>query len=119
MGWEFRQGTMRWVVLTSRYAIKIAGVRPMTFRLELAQGTVLEGFRANRQERRRWLSFPEPRLCPVLWGDRFGIMLVMERAHPLEDREFAELEMRYISEGSFSGHHFYLGDMKRENYGTL
>lgn len=115
-----RLGTMRRVWLTRRYAIKFPRIRFATFRDEIREGTFLEGFRANQQERQRWLGSRDRRLCPVLWGDPLGFFLVMPLARPLTDAEFVELEWRYVNEGALAAPlRFYHDDFKRANYGVV
>lgn len=113
-------GTMRHVLLTGRYAVKLPRIRLRTLRQEIAEGTLLEGFRANRQERRRWRRESDPRLCPVVAGDPLGIVLIMRQASPLTDAEFDRLLMLDLQEAILPlPSRFYHGDLKRQNYGAL
>jgi hypothetical protein len=74
---EFRTGSNRRVLLTAHYAIKFPRLRhPMC------------GLRSNRWEREMWYRwrpiFEWDQLCPVLFADRFGIVVVMPRAVPAQ-----------------------------------
>jgi hypothetical protein len=112
MGIERRSGGMRHVYLIGRYAIKIPRDDALT-----------GGSEANREELRRWFAERDERLCPVLWGDPSGSILIMERAELLTDDGFRELDSLRLKEdvnsSPISGHRFYADDFKRENFGRL
>lgn len=113
-------GTMRCVYVGRRYAVKLPRVRLNSLRREIAEGNLFEGFRANRQEGRRWREERDPRLCPVILAVPFGLALIMPSARPLSDDEFNELLMRDLKEATRPMPlRFYQGDLKRENYGTI
>jgi len=79
---------------------------------------MLEGIKANRNERRRWNESRDVRLCPILFADAWGFFVVMPYARPLTDDEFRDAELEYIMDGArmFNRTH-PTGDFKRENYG--
>jgi hypothetical protein len=71
---EFRTGSNRRVLLTKRYAIKLPRVRHPAC-----------GMRSNRWEREMWRYwrrvFPAwEHLCPIVFADRYGFVVVMPRA---------------------------------------
>jgi hypothetical protein len=74
---EIRTASNRRVVLTTRHALKFPRLRhPMC------------GLRSNLWEREMWYRwrpiFRWDTLCPVLFADRLGIVLVMPRAGPAD-----------------------------------
>ena len=81
-GMEVRWGSYRVALLIKRWAIKF----PRTNSWPRFQ----EGLLANRQERKLarngW-----PELCPVVFSDPFGLILVMPKARPLTNQEWANL----------------------------
>lgn len=78
----------------------------------------LLGLLANINEARR--SGLDPRLCPVRWAAPGGCLLVMRRAAPLSDEEFAAVPPDF---GRLpAGEPFPLGplpDVNRRNLGRL
>jgi hypothetical protein len=75
------------VLLIGPYAIKLPNLR-------YRYPSCLWGLIHNLAERNWWRSFAlsgdegwvgvvRELLCPVVWGDRFGLVLVMKRAAPL------------------------------------
>ena len=74
---EIRTGSNRRVVLTARYALKFPRIRHP-----------LCGLRSNRWEREMWQRwrpvFRWDQLCPVLFADCLGIVLIMPRAAPAD-----------------------------------
>jgi hypothetical protein len=84
---EIRTGTNRRVILTKHYAIKVPRVRHPAC-----------GRRSNLWEREMWqhwrLIFPTwENLCPVLFADRFGVVLIMPRAQPADDSTIVDAAM--------------------------
>jgi hypothetical protein len=79
---EVRWGSYRVVLLVKRWAIKF----PRANSWQRFQ----EGLLANRQERKLarngW-----PELCPVMLADPLGLILVMPKARPLTNEEWANL----------------------------
>ena len=70
-------GISRTVFLVGRYAIKVPCCR-------YGWPYFLRGLLANLQER-TWGRGGSPKLCPVLWADRFGLFVVMRRAEILAE----------------------------------
>jgi len=101
----FRNGSSRWVMLTKRYAVKFPLNR--------------DGYEANRQEIRRWHRTGDERLCPILFGHRNGIVVIMPRAEPLTDDEFSQI----VGNSEFNLYNDYIerspGDFQRKNLGKL
>jgi hypothetical protein len=54
--------------------------------------------KANRYERRRWQT-GDARLCPILFADRFGFVVVMRRAEAIEP----EAAWAMIKQTDFAG----------------
>lgn len=102
---QLKWGAFRVVVLSSRWAIKLPRLTRMT-----------RGMRSNRWERECWHewgpAFGWHTLCPVVWADPFGLVLVMPRAEqPVSQQE------ALIALGDF-----YPGidaETKPENFGRL
>lgn len=103
---EMRSGSTRVVFLVGGVAIKIP--RPDCWRL------FLHGLLANMQER-LW-SGQSPSLARVIWADRFGFVVVMERARPVEDWEAAKRLIICDPIGE-PLHEFLVSDLKRDNWG--
>lgn len=80
---------------------------------------ILEGLNANRYEREKWKASRDACLCPILFSDVIGIIVVMPYACPLTEEEFEKLELEHIMKraGTLWGARY--GDFKRENYGML
>jgi hypothetical protein len=102
----YGSGAFRCVVLVGRYAIKLP--RPKWWQL---------GRQCNRWEREMWshwrpkFNLWEGMLCPILFADRFGLVVVMRRARtPVEPKDFMALERPYPDT---------TGEPKRENFGWL
>jgi hypothetical protein len=126
VGWKVTRGATRNVLLTSRYAIKIPRVFPWSwilFRL---------GFQCNRLER-RYGCLGHQKLCPVLFADRWGILVIMPRCEPakplepyrdLSSRAMCQVEWDYWnSQGlPFDNYYFnfgyYEGRLVALDYGT-
>jgi hypothetical protein len=100
-------GDFRCVVLISRYAIKLP--RPKWWRF---------GRRCNRWEREMWQvwrpRFPQwgGLLCPILFADRFGLIVLMRRAcTPIAQHDFMPLDERPFPDTTT--------EVKSENLGWL
>ncbi|MEK6828853.1 MAG: hypothetical protein AABY15_01915 [Nanoarchaeota archaeon] len=84
---KVRRGTTRTVILTKKYAIKIArfwhsmkGHRWKMF---------LRGILANIDEKFWWkCEYKREKLCPVVWKSPLGVILVMKKATPLKESEY-------------------------------
>lgn len=83
---ELRRGASRFVVLVGRIAIKLPCIKRKSV-LSL-WGQVRQGRNCNRAERAAWIARKFPHLCPILWADRFGWIVVMKRAQPMTCVEF-------------------------------
>jgi hypothetical protein len=73
-------GATRNVMLTKRYVLKVPRFYPWSwvlFRL---------GFHCNRLER-RFGGLGHEKLCPVLFADRFGLLVIMPRCEPAKPLE--------------------------------
>lgn len=72
---NLRRGATRTVLLTKRYAFKVPRLYPWSWILFKL------GFHCNRHERKHAQS-RHPKLCPVLFADRFGLLVIMPRCAP-------------------------------------
>lgn len=124
--WKFTSGATRNVLLTKHYAFKIPRLSPWSwilFRL---------GFHCNRLER-RYGRLGHEKLCPVLFADPFGLLVVMprcENAKPLEpyrdlaSRAMCEVEWDFWNRQGlpFDNYYFnfgyYEGRLVALDYGT-
>lgn len=80
-------GCTREVFLVGPWAIKIP-----QFRYEWRH--FLQGLLANMQEVQWWTNFPQPQLCPVLWGLPGGWLIIMKRAQPLTRDQFDSIDLK-------------------------
>lgn len=80
-----RDGVTRIVLLIGPWALKFP-----RFGYGYAMG--LRGLLCNMQERAIW-SLGWAQLCPVLWALPGGWLLVMRRARPLTDEEWADFDV--------------------------
>jgi hypothetical protein len=104
-------GATRFVVLTRRWAIKLP--RLVSWRLFLC------GLLANMQER-EFSRTGWPELCPVLFSLPGGWLVVMPRAEPLEDGEWALLDIMGTREQwADRGEYVVPVEMKRDSFGWL
>jgi len=100
------RGATRTVLLTKRYAIKVP--RLASWRLFLC------GLLANMQER-EFSRAGWPELCPVLFSLPGGWLVVMPRAAPLSDLEWAQIDMRWPDRADY----VVPVEMKRDSFGRL
>lgn len=80
---EIKAGATRTVVLTKRLAFKF----PRFYRKgrEFEWSRVLQGMLANLQER-YWSRFNIWQLCPVLFADPIGLLVIMPRCEAVEPK---------------------------------
>ena len=85
------QGNWRQVILVGPFAVKIP-------REDRRQGAMC----LNRWEHEMWTvwwpKFGWKHLCPVIWGDPEGYILVMQRA--TQDATHAEIRAGYVDGGT-------------------
>ena len=110
---EARSGTYRFVVLFHRWVIKFPRAN--------SRRRFREGSLANRQERRYARTHADcRRLCPVLLADPLGLFLVMPKARPLTDQEWADIGPPLGLIGLFTSEVAIIpGEAKRSNLGVL
>jgi len=83
-----RDGVMREVFLVGRWAIKIP-------KLTRGWRNFLRGLLASIHEREMsTLGWPE--LCPIVFALPGGWMVIMRRAEPLSDEDFADIDLDRI-----------------------
>lgn len=82
MSMKFLSGSRRFVILIGQYAIKIPKFTCFV--------SMIAGFRENQEERYWWCSesgvskeWRHDYLNRIIWGDRFGFILIHERCTPL------------------------------------
>lgn len=108
---KIERGSTRTVILTKKYAIKIArfwhvskGHRWKMF---------LRGILANIDEKFWWnCAYKKEKLCPVLWKSPLGTILVMRRAESLKEFEYDKEAFKLIFENLPL-------DNKIENFGKI
>ena len=108
---QIRNGSTRTVFLTRNYAVKIPTL--------LFTGLWNRGRIANLHERR--LSGIHKDLCPVVWGDPFGLILVMPKVGEISS-SIDWLDMRQSFEFRYKNDpmcDFLLRDFKPSNWGVL
>lgn len=88
MAWiEYHRGQSRFVLLAGRVAIKVPCIKRES--LLSRWGQVTQGRNCNRAERAAWIAQKFSHLCPILWADRFGWVVVMQRADaPMSRADF-------------------------------
>lgn len=85
------QGITRTVFLTKRYALKVPCCR-------YGWSKFLLGLLANMQER-TWGRCGLDGICPVLWADPLGFLVIMPRCEPLSaEQEMSASEYRTFVE---------------------
>jgi hypothetical protein len=103
-----RDGITREVFLTRRYAIKIQ-------KLRYGWEMFMYGLLANMQER-TFAAAGWPELCPVVFSVPGGWLVVMRRAEPLTDREWAEFDARAFCE---LDDYVVPAEFKKDSFGKL
>ena len=72
---ELRHGASRLVFLVGGVALKFPCIKRKS--VLTRWGQVQQGRNCNRAERAAWRAGKFPHLCPILWADRFGWIVVM------------------------------------------
>jgi hypothetical protein len=107
MSWQIKCGVTRRVLLAGNYAFKVPNWATWK--------QFLYGLLSNMQER-AFSRLGWPILCPVLFSDPLGFLVIMPRCDPAPDaclaKCLAELETPYDWEGVPT-------DDKSENFGYL
>lgn len=114
-----RDGCTRIVVLIGSWAIKLP-----RFGYGYAMG--LRGLLCNMQERAIW-TLGWPQLCPVLFSLPGGWLLVMRRAEPLTDEQWAAFDFpayeafrrHRATEGNRMSDGIVPAEYKREHFGMV
>lgn len=73
-----RTGGTRVVLITKKYAIKFPRFNSWK--------AFVQGMLSNMTEG-QWKGYDNKHLCPIAYSNRFGLMVVMHRAEPVEDEE--------------------------------
>jgi hypothetical protein len=112
----WKRGATREVFLMGKLAIKIPSFR--SYKL------FLRGLLCNLQERFWWKETHDKRLCPVLFSDWFGLLVVMPRVTILWDftDKQAEVVWEYFEglprESKPNNFGFHNGDYLLVDYGS-
>ncbi|MCP4528477.1 MAG: hypothetical protein GY833_21545 [Aestuariibacter sp.] len=103
-----RNGATRTVLLVGNYAVKVPRLgNPETF---------YRGLLANLTEKKfGTCGFAE--LATVVYGNVFGLVLVMKRVRPVRHRGLYFLELERMRVESGLADEFILSDAKPENFG--
>ena len=108
-----KSGGTRWVILTRRYAIKLP--IPTTWK------RFVQGMLSNLTEG-QWKDYRNKFLCPIVYSNRFGLIVVMKRAKPVrhEGLFWVEIERLYkdaMNEPSPLDRDFFEYDAFPKNFG--
>ena len=109
-GISIKCGAHRLVLLTKGHALKIPRASALR-----------DALRGNRSERNIWKNATlDARLClcPIVWGDWCGFVVLMPHARCLTDEEYDELcrkDLETITNPFLPDHNT---DFKRSNYGV-
>ena len=82
-GVSLKRGATRLIFLTKRYVLKMPRASALS-----------DGLWANRTETHTWKTDSDESLCPIVWGDGCGFLVLMRRARCLTDEEFDEFLMQ-------------------------
>lgn len=80
-------GGTRIVILTKKYAFKIP--RLGSWR------QFVQGMLSNLTEG-QWKGYDNEHLCPIAYSNRFGLMVVMHRAEPVENEELFNSDLQKL-----------------------
>ncbi|QBZ71712.1 hypothetical protein [Escherichia phage Skure] len=106
-----RSGRCRFVFFIGRYAIKIP-------RLNSYEG-FLQGLLSNITER-KWRNYPDKHLCPVVYANCIGLIVIMLRAQEVTDFEKFKKDLDVIcNDEKGLGEEFYRWDGTAKNFGYL
>lgn len=83
---ELHFGTSRVVLLVGSIAVKLPRIKRKSVLSPRVQ--LLQGRNCNRAERAAWIENKYPHLCPILWADSRGLVVVMKRASPMSKDDF-------------------------------
>lgn len=86
---DVKKGASRTVICTKRFAFKFPTTRSYTSFLYGLIANVCEG--NNYRYAVKWDIFPKEKLCPVVFRFPMGLMNVMRKAHPLNEKQFQNL----------------------------
>ncbi|HEY5972277.1 MAG TPA: hypothetical protein VIT22_09955 [Pseudoxanthomonas sp.] len=86
---EWHLGASRLVFLIGSIAIKVPCIKRVS--VLTRWGQLLQGRNCNRAERAAWIAQKYPNLCPIVYADSSGWIVVMLRAEaPMSDDDFDE-----------------------------
>lgn len=83
---ERHRGQSRLVVLVGNVAVKVPWIKRVSVLTWVGQ--ILQGRNCNKAERAAWDERKFSHLCPLLYADRYGWIVMMRRAMPMTDDEF-------------------------------
>lgn len=110
-----RSGSTRWVILTRRYAIK--------FPIPTTWKRFVQGMLSNLTEG-QWKGYQNKFLCPIKYSNKFGLVVVMTRARPVNHKGlfWIELERLYTcasNEPQKLDKEFFEYDALPKNFGYI
>lgn len=110
-----KSGGTRWVILTRRYAIK--------FPIPTTWKRFVQGMLSNLTEG-QWKDYQNKFLCPIKYSNRFGLIVVMQRAKPVnhDGLFWVELERLYAQSSNEPGaiaRDFFEYDAYPKNFGYI
>lgn len=82
-----RTGGTRLVLLTKRYVFKIPRMGSWKHFVQGMLSNLTEG---------QWKGCKNPHLCPIAYSNRFGLMVMMHRAGPVEDVELFNSDLQRL-----------------------
>lgn len=107
-----KHGATRIVFIFNKFVIKIPNIKEYKL--------FLNGILANLQE--KIFSGTHPDLCPVIFCDRLGLILIMEKAiifkeTAINEKSFCALIKNKYKKDNYK--EFMLSDLKSSNWGIL
>lgn len=88
-----KKGTTRWVILTKNYAWKFPSMR--------SYPEMLKGLLCNKNEQAVWKYRKEfnyaEHLCPIVYANMWGWLIVMPRAKELSEKKFLKLDKEKLN----------------------
>ena len=82
-----RTGGTRLVLLTKRYVFKIPRMHSWK--------QFVQGMLSNLTEG-QWKGYDNEHLCPIAYSNRFGLMVVMHKAEPVEDERLFKSDLQKL-----------------------
>lgn len=103
-----RSGGTRWVVLTKNHAIK--------FPIPTTWKRFIQGLLSNITEG-QWKGMDKKYLCPIVYTNRFGLLVIMKRCEPVRHEGLFWVELESLYSECELGRNFYEYDAFPKNFG--